>query len=58
MLKIGDTIQCHDADDMIRTMTELEKENITTDFLYEKDGIKGLWLVVERIGNVKHNKTA
>ena len=49
MLKIGDTIQCHDADDMIRTMTELAKENITTDFMYEKDGVKVLWLVVERI---------
>lgn len=49
MLKVGDTIKCHDADDMIRTMTELEKENITTDFMYEKDGVKGLWLVVERI---------
>ena len=42
--------QINDADDMIRTMTELEKENITTDFMYEKDGVKGLWLVVERIG--------
>ena len=50
MLRVGDTIKCHDADDMIRTMTELEKENITTDFMYEKDGEKGLWLVVERIG--------
>lgn len=50
MLRVGDTIQCHDADDMIRTMTELEKENITTDFMYEKDGKQGLWLVVERIG--------
>ena len=50
MLKVGDTIQCHDAADMIRTMTELEKENITTDFMYEKDGKQGLWLVVERIG--------
>ena len=50
MLKVGDTIQCHDADDMIRTMKELEKENITPDFMYEKDGIKGLWLVVESMG--------
>ena len=50
MLKVGDTIKCHDADDMIRTMTELEKENITTDFMYEKDSKQGLWLVVERIG--------
>ena len=47
MLQVGDTIKCHDADDMIRTMTELEKENITTDFMYEKDGVKGLWLLVE-----------
>ena len=50
MLQIGDTIQCYDAEDMIRNMHELAKENITTDFMYEKDGIKGLWLVVERIG--------
>ena len=50
MLQIGDTIQCHDADDMIRTMTKLAKENITTNFMYEKDGVKGLWLLVERIG--------
>ena len=50
MLKVGDTIQCHDADDMIHIMTELAKENITTDFMYEKDGVKGWWLVVERIG--------
>lgn len=50
MLQVGDTIKCYDADDMIRTMTELEKENITTDFMYEKDGKQGFWLVVERIG--------
>ena len=50
MLRVGDTIKCHDADDMIHIMTELAKENITTDFMYEKDGEKGLWLVVERIG--------
>lgn len=50
MLQVGDTIKCYNADDMIRTMHELAKENITTDFMYEKDGVKGLWLVVERIG--------
>lgn len=50
MLKIGDTIKCHDKEEMVDLMMELEKENITTDFMYEKDGIKGLWLVVERIG--------
>lgn len=46
MLQAGDTIKCHDKEDMVNTMTELEKEDIHTDFLYEKDGVKGLWLVV------------
>lgn len=31
-------------------MYELQKENIETDFMYEKDGVKGLWLVVEKVG--------
>ena len=50
MLQVGDTIKCHDKEEMVNLMTELEKENITTDFMYEKDGVKGLWLLVERIG--------
>lgn len=50
MLRVGDTIKCHDAEEMVNLMTELEKENITTDFMYEKEGEKGLWVVVERIG--------
>lgn len=35
-MKIGDTIQCANADDAINTMTELAKEGIETDFLYKK----------------------
>lgn len=50
MLKVGDTIKCHDKDEMIDLMHELEKENIETDFMYEKDGVKGLWLVVVKAG--------
>lgn len=50
MLKVGDTIRCADADDMINTMTVLAEEDIFTDFLYEKDGVKGFWLVVEKVG--------
>lgn len=50
MLKVGDTIKCADADDMINTMTDLTNEDIFTDFLYEKDGVKGFWLVVEKVG--------
>nr|DAR48708.1 MAG TPA: hypothetical protein [Bacteriophage sp.] len=44
VLKSGDTIKCLDAEDMIKIMNELEKEN--TDFLYEKDGEKGYWLEI------------
>ena len=47
-LKVGDTIKCHDKDDLIKTMTELAKCDIVTDFLYEKDGEHGLWLVVTK----------
>lgn len=36
----GDTIKCHSADDMVKTMQDLSKEGIETDFLYEKDGEK------------------
>ena len=48
-LKIGDTIQCADADDLIDTMTELAQNGVITDWTFEKDGQKGLWLVVEEI---------
>lgn len=50
LLKVGDTIKCYEKDDAIICMTELAKENIETDFMYEKDGVKGLWLVVEKVG--------
>jgi hypothetical protein len=45
-LKKGDTIKCKDKDDMVNTFMELQKEGVGTDFLYEKDGKKGLWLIV------------
>ena len=45
-LKIGDTIQCNSIDEMIDVMQELEYSSIHTDFMYEKDGEKGFWLVV------------
>lgn len=49
-LKIGDTIKCSSKAELVEIMTTLEKENIHTDFIYEKDGHKGLWLIVEGIG--------
>ena len=39
--KVGDTIKCHDKDEMLQVMTNLAKQGILTDFMYEKDGIKG-----------------
>lgn len=48
-LCIGDTIQCHDKYDCIRTMMELERKGVETDFLYEKDGEKGFWLEVKKV---------
>lgn len=46
-LQKGDTIECANADDMINTMNELAKEGVCTDFLCEKDGVKGFWLEVK-----------
>lgn len=48
-LQIGDTIQCANPADMVNTMTELAKEGVDTDFLYEKDGEKGLWLELKGV---------
>ena len=45
-LEVGDTIECHDPDDMIDTMNEFVKSGVETDFLYKKDGKEGFWLVV------------
>ena len=48
-LKVGDTIKCHDEDDMIKTMEELAKDGVGTDFLYEKYGARGLYLEVTEV---------
>lgn len=51
-MKKGDTIECHDADDMIEIMTELAKHGIEADFVYEKKGKPGLWLEVIEVESV------
>lgn len=48
-MKKGDTIKCANEKDLIETMTGLETAGIETDFLYEKDGEKGLWLIITRV---------
>ncbi len=39
----GDTIECHDADEMIAIMEDLAKHGIETDFVYEKK--RKTWLL-------------
>ena len=46
---VGDTIKCHDANEAIELEHLLLKEGIETDYLYEKDGQKGLWLEVTKV---------
>jgi hypothetical protein len=48
-LKKGDTIKCRDADDAVSTMQELDKAGIITDFCYELNGVKGIYLEVIRV---------
>ena len=48
MLKKGDTIKCHDEDEIIYLMGVLEREGHGTDFLYELNGEKGLWLEITK----------
>ncbi len=45
-LKIGDTIKCHDPEDLIENMYGYESVGIRTDFCYEMDGERGYWLVI------------
>ena len=40
-------IRCKDSDDLIELMHEYEAEGDDTDFCYEKDGVKGLWLEIK-----------
>jgi hypothetical protein len=51
MLKIGDKIKCQNKDDAVDTMQRLAKEGIETDFIYEQDGRRGIWLEVETISD-------
>lgn len=48
-VKVGDTIECYNKKYMLKTMYHLLNMGIDTDFLFEKDGKKGFWLVVVKI---------
>ena len=45
-LKKGDTICCHDKDDMLNTDLELCRLGYKTDYMYEKDGKTGYWIEI------------
>lgn len=45
-LKKGDTIECRDKDDMVAADEILIQKCYQTDYFYEKDGKKGLWIVI------------
>ena len=49
MLKVGDTIKCANKEDLPNTHNDLAENGIQTDFMYEKGGVKGLWLEVMKI---------
>lgn len=55
-LKVGDYIKCRDKADMVEAMYQLQREGIETDFIYERDGKKGLWLEVVKVIKDKKKK--
>lgn len=56
-MKKGDTIKCSDKEELINCMQALQEAGIYTDFLYEKDGAKGYWLIVEGIEHDSNNSS-
>lgn len=45
-MKPGDTIKCEGKLDALKQHNELAKQGIQTDFLFEKDNEKGIWLII------------
>ena len=48
-LNPGDTIKCSNTDEMLYLQAELAKEDIYVDFEYERNGEKGLWLLITSV---------
>lgn len=48
-LRVGDTIQCHDDEEMIRVSNELMKEGIYTDWFDIKDPVRRNTLTITKI---------
>lgn len=45
-LEPGDTIKCKDADDAGKLADILSDRKIPWELLYEKDGVKGIWIEI------------
>lgn len=51
-LNVGDTIHFMDAESMAYACERLGNEDVQTDFIFEKDGKKGYWLVVTGLEHI------
>lgn len=47
--KLKQAMQQLGINQALKTMKDLAKEGVETDFLYEKDGVQGLWLEVKGV---------
>jgi hypothetical protein len=54
-LKVGDYIKCHDKYEMAALTETLAADGIETEFEFEKDGVKGLWLQVVEVEDASKN---
>lgn len=46
-LKPGETIKCRNYQHMKKVHDELAVLGIRSDYLYEKDGKEGMWIIIE-----------
>lgn len=46
-LRPGDTIKCHNYEEQHKVLEDLKKKGIKSDYLYEKDGKEGMWIIVK-----------
>lgn len=47
--KNGDTIKCHSYEEMKKVHDELSTLGVKSDYLYEKDGREGMWIIINPI---------
>lgn len=46
-LKAGDTVKCFSYEDMHHVLESLKKQGYKADYLYEKDGKSGMWIIIK-----------